>query len=127
MANMVCTITEFNHKPGIAKIKVAWLSDDAAGTASGQTVNAYTGELIRLVTNPGAAAPSDNYNLQVLDEDSEDAAMGAGLLRDTANTEMVLGSSLGAVFESKLTFSIANAGNAKNGVVYLYIRKYPLY
>jgi hypothetical protein len=128
MANMVCTIKESNWKPGIAKISVAWTSDDAAGTASGSTINKYTGEIIRLITVPGLAglAPTDNYDLVVNDSDSVDALIGAGANRDTLNTEQVIASSLGAVFDSVLTFSISNAGNAKAGSIHLYIRKYPL-
>lgn len=48
--------------------------------------------------------------------------IGAGANRDTADTEMVGETSLGAVAGSRLTFTAANAGNSKSGTAYLYIR-----
>lgn len=122
----VVTISESNFKSGIAKITFNWTTDDANGAASKTTVNKYTGEIIRLSTVPGAApnAPTDDYDLTVSDEDGLDVLMGAGVNRDTANVEQVLGSSLGAIFESELTFAVAAAGNLKKGTAHLYIRKY---
>ena len=107
----------------VKKIKAVWVSA-ADGSASGQTAGVYTGEVIRLVTIPATApnAPSDNYNLTVLDGDSTDVLMDGGLLRDTANTEQVLASSLGCVANDRLTFTIANAGNAKGGTAIVYIK-----
>jgi hypothetical protein len=122
----VVSISESNYKSGIAKITFNWTTDSANGAASGTTVNKYTGEIIRLSTVPSAApdVPTDNYDLTVKDEDGLDVLMGAGADRDEANSEQVLGSSLGAVFDSELTFAVAAAGNLKKGTVHLYIRKY---
>lgn len=108
----------------VKKISIAWTSD-ASGNASGlATTNTYNGALHRLVTVPGAAgaAPTDNYDVTILDQDSTDVLMGAGIDRDTANTEQVLATSLGAVANDTLSIVVANAGNAKSGTVYLYIR-----
>jgi hypothetical protein len=57
-----------------------------------------------------------------VDGDSVDVLAGSGADRDTANTEQVVASSLGAVASSKLTLSISGAGNSKQGTVYIYIR-----
>ena len=120
------TLTEeiFNS---IKKIKFDWISVSGggdAGKATKTTTGVYTGEIIRLVTDPGAApnAPSDNYNVLVNDEDGNDVLMGAGAARDEANTEQILASSLGCVANDKLSLSINSAGNAKQGSVILYIR-----
>jgi len=103
--------------------KIAWtVTSSDTGTASLVTSRYYDGKIITLVTNPGATAPTDNWDLTVLDSDSEDVLVGAGIDRDTANTELVGEASLGAVANSKLTLSIANAGAEKTGVTYLYIR-----
>jgi hypothetical protein len=48
--------------------------------------------------------------------------MGQGANRDTANTEYVAGSNLGAVCNSVLTINVSNAGDAKQGDLYLWIR-----
>jgi hypothetical protein len=119
---MSCTITE-ERLGTVKKVKFVWVSA-ADGTASGTTTNAYTGEIIRLVTIPAAAgsAPADNYDVAVDDEDGADVLMGAGADRDTANTEQVLGSSLGCVANDKLALAVTNAGDTKGGTVILYIR-----
>lgn len=121
MAGMVCTITETTHT-SVKKIKFAWTSDDAAGTASGTTTSYYTGKILGLATDPGATAPDDNYDITITDSDSVDVLMGAGANRDEATTEYVLSTSLGAVVNSQLTINVSGAGNAKVGTAYLYIR-----
>ena len=124
MAESVTIVEEKfgNSIEPVQKIAFTWVSA-ADGTATGQTTNPYTGEVIRLVTVPsGATAPTDDYDVIVNDEDTTDVLMGAGADRDTANTEQVLASSLGCVANDKLTLEIANAGDAKGGTVYLYIR-----
>lgn len=118
---MSCTITEetMSH---VKKIKFVWVSA-ADGTASGTTTGVYSGEIIRLVTIPSStAAPDDNYDVVVNDDDETDVLMGAGADRDTANTEQVLGSSLGCVANDKLSLSIATAGDSKGGTVILYVK-----
>lgn len=106
----------------IKKIVFAWTSgDDSKATKT--TVNSYTGEIIRLITVPdGTDAPDDNYDVVINDEDSVDVLVGAGANRDTANTEQVLGSSLGCVVNDRLSLSIADAGTSNKGTVYLYIK-----
>ena len=122
-----CTITEQTFGT-IKKVKWAWVSaaDGTVGAALVPTVttNAYSGEIVRLVTVPGAAglAPDDNYGVVVNDADGTDVLMSAGLLRDTANTEQVLASSLGVVANSTLTLLVTAAGAANGGTVYVYIR-----
>jgi hypothetical protein len=135
------TVTEetFSH---VKKISFAWESEDGggdAGKATKTTEESYTGQIARVVTIPdGTDAPSDNYDVQLLDEDGVDALLGAGADRDTANTEQivalnsepsvlwegsgVLGAPLGVVANDQLTLSITSAGNAKKGVVHVYIR-----
>ncbi len=126
MAGMVCTVQEYRWKVGIDKIVFLWTSDDTAGTATAVTANKYTGELIRFITDPGDVAPTDNYDIVITDSDGYDVLHGAGLNRDTANTEQVLAASLGCCFDTVLTLAISNAGNAKTGSIFLYIRKFPL-
>lgn len=120
-----CTITEETFNT-IKKITFAWTSSaDGGGLVSEHTTTgAYSGEVLRLVTvpAPGADAPDDNYNVAINDEDGTDVLMGGGALRDTANTEQVLASSLGCVANDKLTLGITAAGATNKGTVYLYIR-----
>lgn len=119
---MAVTITEetFNR---IKKVKFDWTSI-ADGTASGTTVNAYTGEIIRLVTIPsgGGTAPTTLYDINILDEDSTNILMGAGVDRSATVTEQVLASSLGCVANDKLTLYITNSGDSKAGTTIIYIK-----
>lgn len=122
MAGSSVTFTE-NQGPGLQKVKAAWTSDDTTGAVSDTTTYAYNGKVERFITDPdGTAAPTDDYDITITDEDGYDVLHGAGADRDTANTEQVLASSLGMVYKSTLTLNVTNAGNSKQGVVYLYIR-----
>ncbi len=118
----VVTVAEIT-RTSVKKITWDWTCTDL-GVVSQVTSEAYDGKLIALVTDPdaGGDAPSDNYNIAINDEDGVDVLVGAGLLRDTANTELVNGASLGAVAGQKLTLVIDTAGDANKGLVHLYIR-----
>jgi hypothetical protein len=48
------------------------------------------GYILRVVTNPGATAPSDNYNLDLQDEDGVDVMGGMLSLRDATVSEQVI-------------------------------------
>ena len=114
-------VTEAVHA-SMKKLRFAWTSD-ASGDVTIASAEVYDGKVEVLETNPdGGAAPTDNYDIVVNDGDGDDVLLGAGANRDTANTESVASSSLGAVAGSKLTLIVANAGNAKQGVVILFVR-----
>lgn len=116
----VVTKTEVTH-PSVKCLKLAWTSA-SDGTVVSQSSAYYDGKVIWLATDPGATAPTDNWDLTVTDANGIDVLAGAGADRDTANTEYVAEASLGAVANSKLTVNITNAGDAKTGTIYLYIR-----
>lgn len=123
---MVGTVT-FTEKANITTvkcIKMVWVSDASGNVTLQSTANKYDGEVLLLTTVPagGGSAPTDNYDITLLDENGADVLCGAGQNRDTANTETVAKSSLGAVAGSALTPNISNAGNAKGGTIYVYIR-----
>lgn len=123
MAGSSVTFTE-TVEGRMHKIKASWVSDDSAGTASGTTSIKANGkvELLTTVPSGGGTAPTDNYDIALNDGDGVDVLGGGGANRDTANTEQVLGTSLGAVVSSVLTLAITNAGNSKQGTVYIVIK-----
>ena len=128
----------------VKRIQANWTSD-AAGAASGTTDAVLLGELMRAVTDP-VDGPTDNYDVTLSDE------FGANLLQygltrlggpvdnlgdlDTADTEDVpctisdekADTDARGRIESyvpiagKLTVTVANAGNAKSGIVHLFLR-----
>lgn len=120
---------------GVKKITATWTSDSSSGAASGITAK-IAGRLIKGITVPGAggAAPTDNYDINITDEQSVDVLAGCkkGLAdRDTANTEeqyfMLLNNdtsplsmALQPVVCSTLTIAVTNAGNSKTGTIVLY-------
>lgn len=107
----------------LKKIRFVWTSD-ASGNADKATTRAYNGVIERLVTIPGSGGtqPTDDYDVELVDEDGVDVLMGAGHDRSNADIEQVLASALGCVANDTLTLQVSNAGNAKSGVVVVYLR-----
>ncbi len=119
----------------IRKLIVSWTSDDTTGAVSG-TSPKIVGTLIKAVTDPGSAAPDDNYDIAITDEEGVDvlAACQNGLSnRDTANSEQVyflvldtagtpLAQSVHPVVCDALTIAVTNAGNSKTGQLVLYYK-----
>ena len=107
-------------------VQIDWLSD-ASGNADA-TVNLH-GFLVKGVTDPSAsAAPTDNYDITLV-QYGVDMAGGVFADRDTANNEIAYGickngTDIGSVppyLAGDHTFTVANAGNAKAGVIYLFL------
>ena len=145
MAGMTATVTYddawypgSNVQGRIRKILIDFLTDDSAGTAT-VTTRPISGELIKIVTDPGATAPTDNYDVVLTDDEGvdlsvhmDDVAIAALIARDTANTEetyLPLEDTAGTariaawpVICGPLTVSLANAGNAKLTQVIIYYR-----
>jgi len=127
MANgAVVTTTEIVYE-SVKLLQFTWQSgdagDDDAGAAAATSTAVFTGDIIGLATVPDAvAAPTDDYDVAITDSRGLDVLLGAGANRDTADTEYVAGTSLGAVVASKLSLAVTNAGNVKKGNVYLWIR-----
>lgn len=118
----VATYTETWRERNPALVKIEWTSA-TAGTvdAAGSTTYRYTGILSFVSFQPGTT-PTDNYDVQILDENSNDILNGLGTDTDSAaNAYKAAKDGLGSVVDSKLTLAIQNAGDAKTGTIYLYI------
>lgn len=109
----------------LTEIILDWVSDDSTGSVIGKTTEKFTGQILQLITDPGSSAPTDNYDITVTDYRGADVLVLGGADRDTAITEIKTSAGLGVPFgyvvNSTLTFSIGNAGNSKNGRIYLHI------
>lgn len=121
------------HRGSIRKVIADWVSDDSTGAVTG-TTRKIVGRLIKAVTDPGAAAPTDDYDIAITDPE------GVNVLgncqnsldnRDTANSEEVylylknadatpIGIAALPVVCDALTIAITNAGNSKAGQIILY-------
>ena len=116
---------------GIQKIQWDWTADSVSGVIVASLVAGenpttqykFSGQLVRLITKPGTGddAPSAGYDVTILDEDSFDVLMGAGLNRSATLPEQVLGSSLGTIQYSTLSLRVADAGVSNKGTVIVYI------
>lgn len=120
------------HRAGVRRILIDWTSDDTTGAVSG-TSRKIVGELIKGVTDPGATAPTDNYDIAITDEEGADVLGGSTSSlanRSTSATQTVyFGLSdatamIGAfpVVCDALTFSVTNAGNSKVGQIIIYYK-----
>lgn len=126
------------HRGSIRKVIADFVTDDSTGSVAG-TTRKIVGELIKIVTDPGDTAPSDNWDVVLTDEEGvdlsvhlSDAAIAALIARDTANSEetyLPLEDEAGTarialwpVVCDELTITVNNAGNAKNGQIILYYR-----
>jgi len=97
---------------------------DASGDASEESVT-ILGKIKRVVTNPdNTDPPTANWDLTITDEDGIDILCGNGADRDAGGTgisEQAFPCPAEIAVASKLTFTVANGGNTKKGVVKLYI------
>lgn len=107
------------------KITITWTSS-AGGAVSGNAFTLPAGDLVQIqfVPNGGGTQPTDLYDVTLVDNDNVDVlnGLGANLSNSTGtilqwNPEMVSDSS------RTLDLVVANAGNAKSGTVYLWVRK----
>ena len=113
--------------PGFRILDLAWTS--TAGGAVTCETSRIDGYVTYIVTNPGATAPTDDYDIVLSDSDGIDISDGLLANRDTANTEQVIpvvyDTGATDVFGSRaifgpLTIAITNAGNALSGTLKIY-------
>ncbi len=129
---MAASMTFAYHRHGPVNKLVATWTSAAGGAVSGTTTEPIVGYLLKCITNPGAAAPTDNYDIAITDEESVDvlanctASLGN---RDTANTEVQYFNNLDATPAEvslrpcvcdRLTFAVTNAGDTKAGTITLF-------
>lgn len=103
------------------KVTISWTSD-ASGDYT-ETVNLY-GFIVKVNFNP-SDGPTDNYDVTLIDEDGIDVLGGAGADRDTSTSECIPTPNTGVAVVGfaygEVTFTIANAGNAKSGTTTIYV------
>lgn len=111
---------------GVRKVTVDWTSDDTTGAVTG-TTRKIVGWLIKGVTDPGSAAPTDNYDINLTDPEGTDIltlCVSKLIDRDTTTTEqayfhLTAGGTHPVVCDA-ITVAVTNAGNSKTGQLILY-------
>lgn len=104
----------------------SWTSDGSGNYTEAVTMRGW---LVLVVTDPGATAPSDNYDLTLVAALGGHDALGGALVdRDTATSEPYPhpvnnpGVSVICYLNGSYTLTIANAGSAKIGTIYWYVK-----
>ncbi len=102
----------------VRKIVATCVADAADGSFPSTVLPAFEGRVLQLVTNPGATAPTDNYDVVVTNQHGHDVLQGVGANRDTANTEVApvvyTGTSLHPVVDETDTLTVAISNNVVN-------------
>ncbi len=98
-------------------IKITWTS-----ATDGSVVQSFDidGAIMRMVTNPGATAPTDDYDITLVDADGVDLLAGEGANRDTSTSEQVFPTN-NPLHNGLVDFTIASAGGEKTGTCTLYV------
>lgn len=113
---------------GVTKVTIPWTSD-GSGNVTERAVALPAGTLLRLRTDPdGDAAPTDNYDITLLDAiGGADVLGGVGANRSTSAVQTVVPVE-GTYFRPWISAgdyypTIANAGDTKEGVIELFIAR----
>ena len=126
---MAGSITTSVSKDGsLVKYKMDWLSD-ASGDVDVDAIAMVQGEIqsVHYFPDAGGTQPSDNYDLTMADTYGVDILTGTGSnLSQTTDTYAVpaLSTYFKVVIEAgSYDLVIANAGNAKGGIVEVLVRE----
>jgi len=113
-------------KNQVSVITATWAAS-AGGAVSG-TANCQIpidGYILMVVTDPLADAPTDDYDIVLNDQYGVDVMEGNLNNRDTANTEQTMpavgGVGMPRFVDSYVALVISNAGDANDGVIYIYV------
>ena len=114
------TITDQDHRT-FRKLLLAWVSD-ASGDVNGTLTDVVSGILYRVgfVPDGGGTQPTDLYDITLDDEDGVDVLAANGANLSNANSSQHTDAA--RAIDGTLELKVSNAGNAKGGLVALYIR-----
>jgi len=123
-----CSVTPTSISRDFYCITYTWTADASDGSVPATASPKVTGYVVLAITDPGATAPTDNYDITLTDEDDVDVFGGNLANRDTANSEHAvpkIGSVYGGRFvNSALTMNLSNNSvNSATGELKVYIAK----
>lgn len=115
----------------VVKHTFDWISD-GSGAATVPSGIPVSGEIKRVVFDPGSAAPTASYDVTLTDEHGIDVLAGQGADLHETNSSSVCpgtpikdGTTVGVVptvVDGVLTLNVTNAGDTKTGKVVVYVR-----
>lgn len=87
---MAGTVTLAHYTIGnIRRINFSVVADASDGSIPDAVLPKFQGRLLSLHTNPGATAPTANYDITLVDGDGVDRLQGVGANRHTSTSEQV--------------------------------------
>jgi hypothetical protein len=116
----------FSRSIRAQKISVSFVADAADGSVPNTTLT-LNGYLMKIVTNPGSTAPTDNWDIQINDEHGVGVTAATTDNRDTTTSEQVYPTITGATAPVWVvgTHTLVISGNSVNsatGVVDIYLK-----
>ncbi len=108
--------------------EISWTADDSDGSVPNAAIPETTGYVVLAITDPGATAPTANYDITIEDEFGVDIMGGALTDRSATLTEqampLIAVTPVPRMVNGALTFKLANNSvNSAVGKCYVYIQK----
>lgn len=119
---MAGTVTLAHYQLGnVRRINFSVVADAAGGSIPDTVLPKIQGRLIGLHTNPGATAPTNLYDITLIDGDGIDRLQGVGANRATATSEQVpvvySGTSVHPPVSTDETLTLTFANNSVNSAL----------
>lgn len=119
---MAGTVTLTHSTLGnLRKITASCVADAADGSFPATALPAIEGRLLTLAVNPGATAPTDNYDITLVNQHGTDVLQGVGANRDTSNTEQAAivysGTATHPAVDESDTLTLTIANNSVNSAI----------
>jgi hypothetical protein len=115
------SITHYPVQNNVGRIVATCTADGADGSYPATALPAFAGRIVALQTNPGAVAPTANYDITLPDADGLDRLQGVGANRHTTNSEAALivfsGTAIHPPVHQSETLTLTIANNAVNSAV----------
>lgn len=127
VGTVVVTTTQYAGLNGANRVRyaIAWTST-AGGAVSGNAFSTVRGKLLgfKFVPNTGVTQPTDLYDATLVDTDGVDLLVGSGTDLSNATSKYILmNPTLYLDGTQTMDLVIANAGNAKTGIVYVWVEQ----
>lgn len=119
---MAGTVTQTPSGGNIQLLKFDWLSDGSGDVSATSSTGKYTGCILAvlLVPDGSTTTPSDQYDITLTDSNSIDLLSGQGANLSNVNNVLVNSGLLPLVHDT-ISLTVAHAGSAKGGLVYIWI------
>jgi len=124
MADTGTVVETHTVKGGIHILSFAWISDGSGDVLHEVLADNPNGLYFQCDTNPGTAAPTADYDISFLNEDSVDI-FGTSLDDRHTSTSEIVSLTVPVAISGTPTFQVDNAGAAKTGVAKFYFKKAP--